>query len=82
MQRTNPSQHACGYRAVANVLDLLRHVSAPSDVLVGRVGGGPARHKFFDAPLTFASIDAVERLVNQVWLYFARIPSSWVDPGL
>jgi hypothetical protein len=47
LQHTDASQKEYGYRAVANALEWLHHVSPPSDVLIGQVGGGPALHKLF-----------------------------------
>ena len=59
----------------AQVLDWLSKVSAPSEDVMGPVGGGLIRHRFFKnnkAPLAFSSIDALERYMNEVrrCLYF------------
>jgi len=54
---------------VAEALQWLRDLPAPSDVTIGPVGGGPARHALFKnytAPLCFSSIEALERYMNKV----------------
>jgi len=54
---------------VAEALQWLRDLPAPSDVTIGPVGGGLARHKLFKnytAPLRFSSIEALERYMNKV----------------
>ena len=54
---------------VAEGLQWLRGLPAPSDATIGPMGGGLARHKVFKdytAPLPFSSIEALERYMNKV----------------
>jgi hypothetical protein len=63
----------------AQALDWLSKVSAPSGDVLGPIGGGLIRHRFFkhnQAPLAFSSIDALERYMNQVrrcFFFFSSI---------
>jgi hypothetical protein len=62
----------------ARALDWLSKVSAPPGDVMGPIGGGLIRHRFFKnnkAPLAFSSIDALERYMNEVrrCLYFFRV---------
>ncbi|KIL62728.1 hypothetical protein M378DRAFT_165392, partial [Amanita muscaria Koide BX008] len=59
---------------VADALQWLRRVPAPHDVIIGSVGGGPARHKLFrgsEAPLLFSSKWALQNYMNKA---LERIP--------
>jgi hypothetical protein len=56
-------------KKVAEALQWLRRVSAPRDVAIGSLGGGPACHRLFKentAPLLFSSTEALERYMNRV----------------
>jgi len=54
---------------VAQALQWLRDLPAPTErVRIGPLGSGPARHTLFKdytAPLSFSSIEALERYLNQ-----------------
>ena len=54
---------------VADALRWLHNVPAPPGVVLGSVGGGPARHRLFgdyQAPLLFSSKKALENYMNKV----------------
>ena len=62
----------------AKALNWLLEVPPPSKDLMGPVGGGLIRHRFFKdgtVPLEFSSVDALERYMNEVrrCLYFSSI---------
>ncbi len=57
---------------VADALQWLRNVPAPPGVIIGAVGGGPARHTLFKeykAPLLFSSKEALENYMNKVCVH-------------
>jgi hypothetical protein len=71
LQQTNIRLHANVYHAIARALGWL---CPPPNMPIDRLRGGLAPHKLFqstEAPVKFASIDAVERFVNKVRLHFA-----------
>lgn len=88
IELTHPSLVTNLAERAAWALDWLSGVSAPpEDVIdhskdvIGPIGGGPIRHSFFKnnkAPLTFSSVDALERYMNKVrrCLYFFKCPPS------
>lgn len=65
----------------AAALDWLSRVPAPSEDMMGPIGGGLIRHRFFkdrEAPLCFSSIKALESYMNEVrrCLCYFRYPPS------
>ena len=51
----------------------LSNVPPPPNHVIGPLGGGPIRHKFFDdyeAPLLFSSVEALQRYMNRVRAHF------------
>ena len=53
----------------AKALDWLSEVPSPFEDLMGPVGGGRIRHRFFKdykAPPDFSSVDPLERYMNKV----------------
>lgn len=64
---TTPTNDAC--KGVADTLQWLRNIPAPTDSKIGSIGGGPARHdifKDFRAPLLFTSNEALQNYMNEV----------------
>jgi len=59
-------------KKAALAIQWLRDLPAPpGQVLIGPLGGGRARHvlfKDFEAPLSFSSVEAIERYLNKVRL--------------
>ncbi|KIM41131.1 hypothetical protein M413DRAFT_445848 [Hebeloma cylindrosporum] len=56
------------HEAVADALRWLHRVPAPPGLILGPVGGGPARHRLFsdcEAPLLFSSIQALQTYMNR-----------------
>lgn len=69
IELTHPSLITNLAERAAQALDWLSKVPPPSEDVLGPIGGGPIRHTFFkdhEAPLTFSSIDALERYMNKV----------------
>ncbi|KAJ7292646.1 hypothetical protein C8J57DRAFT_1428746 [Mycena rebaudengoi] len=67
----------------AQALDWLSKVSAPSGDVLGPIGGGLIRHRFFkhnQAPLAFSSIDALERYMNQGRKLLSRLAAHPPKP--
>ena len=57
----------------------LSNVPPPPNHVIGPLGGGPIRHKFFDdyeAPLLFSSVEALQRYMDKVrpCFYFLEHP--------
>ena len=71
----------------AEALNWLALIPAPSNHVIGPLGGGVIRHRLFkdsEAPLVFSSVGALERYVNEVrpCLYFLeRPPSANISSG-
>jgi hypothetical protein len=64
---TTPTNDAC--KGVADALQWLRNVPAPTDAKIGSIGDGPARHDIFldfRAPLPFTSNEALQNYMNEV----------------
>jgi hypothetical protein len=64
---------------IAEALKWLSGVPAPSNHVIGPLGGGRIRHRFFkddEAPLLFSSIEALERYMEKVHpcLYLLKHP--------
>jgi len=60
----------------AQAIRWMRTVPAPHDVVLGPMGNGRARHVVFknrEAPLDFASLDALERYINEA---VSKIPQQ------
>ncbi|KAF8313481.1 hypothetical protein DL93DRAFT_2228540 [Clavulina sp. PMI_390] len=60
---------------VAEALQWLHSVPAPPGVVIGTVGGGPARHKVFkdyEAPLIFANPSAIAAYLNKALTILPR----------
>ena len=56
-------------RRAAQALQWLRDLRLPNDAQIGSLGGGHAHHRVFKdfvAPLSFSSIEALERYMNMV----------------
>jgi hypothetical protein len=63
---------------VANALQWLRGLAAPSDTAIGSVPGRDADYmllKGFTAPIVFSSIEAIERYMNKVRLCLPPLPN-------
>jgi len=57
------------YKKLADALQWLYDVPAPTGAKIGSIGGGPARHDIFQdfqAPLLFTSNEALHNYVNEV----------------
>ncbi|GJJ09950.1 hypothetical protein Clacol_004174 [Clathrus columnatus] len=59
-------------------------VVGPSKNAIGPVGGGRIRHRLFkddEAPLTFSSVDALERYMNEAWTRMVESKSKKGEPS-
>jgi hypothetical protein len=88
IELTDPSLITNLAERAARALDWLSKVSAPPGDVMGPIGGGLIRHRFFKnnkAPLAFSSIDALERYMNEArcCLFFrvSAIRQHFVYPG-
>jgi hypothetical protein len=70
---------------VAQALQWLHGLKAPTEFTIGPLGYGRARHTLFKdytAPLSFSSIEALERYMNRVHPYFVTCTLSSTNHDL